>query len=163
MTSTRRFTAWPPRTTTRATNCIRKALTPRRVSGWKATRSSGRPGSSSTPKRMRAGRRTRGRSRMPMVRPRRRHRAIPPMPRLPQPQAPQRARWRPTRPCRRCVRSSPAAADRWRTASSSDRQSELRCDSLCPRFPHKATYEAVCQQCKAHSRPCAEKWSRARA
>ena len=52
-TTSRRSTAWLPPTTSRATTSTRRASTRRPASGWKATRSSARLGSSSTPRRAR--------------------------------------------------------------------------------------------------------------
>ena len=122
----------------RATTCTPTASTRRPASGSRATRTRRPPGSSSTPRRTPAGRRTRRRSRRPprlTSRPARR-----PATRSEELQPPPAAcegtddgadarhrratsptdRWRPTRRCRRCARSSPAVSDAQTASHSAD-------------------------------------------
>ncbi len=63
--STRRSTAWPRSTTSRATTSTPRASTRRRTTGCRATRSSARSGSGSTPRPTPAGRPTASRSTTP--------------------------------------------------------------------------------------------------
>ena len=113
MTSTRRCTAWQPRTTIRATTSTPRASIPRRGSGSRVMRSSALRGSTSTPRPTPGGRPTRGRSRTPRpltapqpLQPATRR---PPMHRHPF-QRPLKGHWPRMRRCRHCARSSPAPA-----------------------------------------------------